>query len=214
VRRLKHAVGTLIGRPRRQWFLKTLPKDAVVAEIGVFRGHFSRHILKLARPRELHLIDGWWALYGDRFPDWGEYTDFGNLSTHAAYEEAVAIVEKARGSTACEFHVGDDRTVLPQFPDGYFDWVYLDSSHDYEPTLEELEILRTKVKLGGLITGDDYHPDPSHHHHELYQAVHSFCDRHGWEVKASDRFGQWSIAEVATPQSVDAQRPQRAMRSG
>ena len=192
------AIGALLNRPRRQWFLKTLPQQAVVAEIGVFRGEFSRYILRHARPREFHLIDGWWELHGDRFPDWGEYTDFGRLRTRDAYEEAMAIVDKERRGATCEFHVGDDREILPRFPDGYFDWVYLDSSHDYEHTVQELEILRTKVRRGGLITGDDYHEDPAHQHHDVYLAVRDFCQKRGWRVRDVDEFRQWCIVEEAS----------------
>ena len=52
--------------PKRSDFLSRLPKDAVCAEIGVFRGEFSRQILEIKAPRELHLIDGWWELNAGR----------------------------------------------------------------------------------------------------------------------------------------------------
>jgi hypothetical protein len=44
--RLRHAIGDLMGRPRRWRYLDHLPKDAVYAEIGVFKGDVSRHILQ------------------------------------------------------------------------------------------------------------------------------------------------------------------------
>ena len=164
------------------------------AEIGVFRGHFTRDILRKAKPRQLHLIDGWWELYGERYPDWGEYTDFGRLPTRSAYEEAVAIVDSHARGAKCDFHVGDDRQILATFPDSYFDWVYLDSSHDFDHTLEELGLLERKVAPHGLITGDDYWVQPDHVHHGVYRAVHRFLETHPWELKALDGFQQWCIA--------------------
>jgi hypothetical protein len=75
--RLKPRAGTALRRPRRWRYLEMLPNRGIGAEIGVFRGEFTRHILRVAQPRELHLIDGWWELYGERYPDWGAYTDHG-----------------------------------------------------------------------------------------------------------------------------------------
>lgn len=39
--RVVYRCGTLLGRPRRERFLRQMPKGAVCAEIGVFRGEYS-----------------------------------------------------------------------------------------------------------------------------------------------------------------------------
>src|SRR5688572_15452558 len=52
--------------PDRDAMLRVLPKQAVVAEVGVLHGDFAQGILSATEPRELHLFDvndGW----GDRF---------------------------------------------------------------------------------------------------------------------------------------------------
>jgi Methyltransferase domain len=181
---LKHAIGTAIGRPRRWRFLEQLPKGATGAEVGVFRGEFTRHIVRVTTPKELHLIDGWWALYGERFPNWGAYTEFGRLTTTRAYEEALAAAPEGN------FHVGDDVEILSTFSDGYFDWVYLDTTHRYEHTLAELAVLDQKARI---IAGDDWHEDPSHGHHGVCRAVREFCASNGWRLGPIDPFGQWII---------------------
>lgn len=43
------------------------------------------------------------------------------------------------------------------FPDEYFDWVYIDANHQYDFIREDLKIYYKKVKRGGFITGDDYY---------------------------------------------------------
>ena len=43
----------------RSFLLEWLPKGAVGAEIGVWRGEFSKSLLRAAEPRELHLVDPW-----------------------------------------------------------------------------------------------------------------------------------------------------------
>ena len=126
-RRLKDGAGAAFGKPRRWNYLEMLPKRAIGAEIGVFRGEFTAHILRVTRPRELHLIDGWWKLFGERFPDWGTYTDHGQLETRAAFAEALG---RTRGKPVT-FHVEDDLALLPTFEDRFFDWVYLDTTHQY-----------------------------------------------------------------------------------
>jgi hypothetical protein len=194
IRRLKHRAGTMLGRPRREDVLRVLPRHAVGAEIGVFRGEFTEHILRIAAPRELHLIDAWWLLYGDRYPDWGPYTDFGRLRTRDAYEDARRVVSRHSASDICTFHVEDRLLALASFPDDYFDWVYLDASHEYEETLEELELLDSKVRSSGLIAGDDWHEEPDHIHHGLCLAVRDFIEHSRWELVRVDSFCQWCIA--------------------
>src|SRR4051812_42875892 len=78
----RNLVRRVFGRTRRVYatragFLKVVPKNAVGVELGVFKGEFSAEILRVAKPRELHLVDAWWTAYGDTYPDWGDYTDFG-----------------------------------------------------------------------------------------------------------------------------------------
>jgi hypothetical protein len=183
----------MVGRPRRWRYLEMLPEGGIGAEIGVFRGEYTPDILRVARPRELHLIDGWWELYGERYPDWGAITDYGKLETRQAYEETK---RRTRGKPV-KFHIGDDLAILPTFEDHFFDWVYLDTSHQYEHTLKELEILARKVR--GLIVGDDWRNDPDARDANAgcARAVRAFCEQSDWTLLEPDPVClQWSIAHV------------------
>ena len=53
-------------------------------------------------------------------------------------------------------HRGYSTDILQEFPDYYFDWVYIDGNHLYEFVKKDLELSMHKVKVGGFITGDDY----------------------------------------------------------
>ena len=53
-------------------------------------------------------------------------------------------------------HRGYSSNVLDEFPDEYFDWVYIDGNHLYEFAKQDLERSFTKTKPGGYITGNDY----------------------------------------------------------
>lgn len=197
VKRIRHEGGKLLGRPRREDVLKILPRDSIGAEIGVFKGEFTAHILRTVRPKELHLIDAWWLLYGEHYPDWGAYTEFGRLRTIDAFEHAKRIVGRLDRRGAAVFHVDDDVECLEGFADSYFDWVYLDSSHEYAHTKKELMVLKRKVRRGGLISGDDWQTDPNHDHHGLCRAVMEFCPTFGWELVHLDSYGQWCIRQAA-----------------
>ena len=43
-----------------------------------------------------------------------------------------------------------------KFEDNYFDFVYIDASHDYENVKKDIYNWYSKVKLNGYIAGDDY----------------------------------------------------------
>jgi hypothetical protein len=167
----------------------------VAAEIGVFRGRFTKAIFTTNRPRELHLIDGWWELHGEFFPVWGgAYTEFGQLTTRQAHDEVLEVIRRFGEKTRTSVHVGDDRTILAGFPDAYFDWVYLDTTHQYDHTLEELRILSKKVKPRGVIAGDDWKDNPNHKHHGASVAIKEFCLEDHWQVDERDDFRQWRIS--------------------
>ena len=170
-----------------------LPKQSVGAEIGVFQGEFTREILRIVRPQRLHLIDSWWLQFGEHYPNWGAYTDFGRLSTREAYDRACRIAAAHAGPTVCQFHVADDIECLSTFSDCCFDWVYLDTSHQYDQTRRELDAIARVLKPAGLLMGDDWIEDASNVHHGVYRAVTEFCSTGAWQVVARDIFGQWCI---------------------
>jgi SAM-dependent methyltransferase len=140
------------GRERtRRRLLGRMPKGGKAAEIGVWEGGFSSAILELAAPAELHLIDPW--LYQPEFAE----TGFGRSKNKDRMDEMYQrVVAKFAGDTRVKVHRAKSKDALESFPDGYFDWVYVDGNH-YEPFVnEDLELSRRKVRPGGIIAGDDY----------------------------------------------------------
>lgn len=165
-----------------------LPKNGIGAELGVLKGNFSRILLKYTQAKELHLIDPWYFL--DAHWSWAG----GNTSTVDAVCKVLSENKEDINNRRVFVHIQDDIQVLKSFPDSYFDWVYIDSSHAYLHTVMELYVLKDKVKSNGVIGGDDWRPDPTHRHHGVYKAVVEFMVEYGYEmIYSSEENLQWFI---------------------
>lgn len=151
--------------PSRLEMLDELPHNAVVCEIGVANGDFSAEILKRCHPAELHLVDAW---IDERYR-----ADRQRVGERFAQEIAAGTVS---------LHLGCSTDRLPEFPDHCFDWVYIDSVHDYRVTARELAICRNKVKPGGIIAGHDYTPGNlvTPVCYGVVPAVQEFCLQSQW----------------------------------
>jgi methyltransferase family protein len=158
-RRLRRRLG-IRRKPRtpRVQLLKLLPKGAVCAEIGTWRGDFAANVLSSTHPRQLSLVDPWeyreesayeGALYGGQ--------------THAGREEMESIYQSVVDRFRSNIERGEVvvkrmRSVdaAASFPDHSFDWVYIDGDHTYEAVRSDLEAYYRTVKPGGFLAGDDY----------------------------------------------------------
>lgn len=185
---------------RRIDFLSIMPKGGCVAEIGVHKGFFTNCILHQNKPDKLHLIDPWY-LIGKEW-DWGE--EVNQILNQSTVDALIGILDYYRKELIegkLILHVGWSEEVLAQFEDSYFDWVYVDTSHEYEDTFRELEILKSKVKATGVIAGDDL-GFPT-----VEKAVKEFAKKEDYTIiyegitDESITDGQWAI-QKANPELV------------
>jgi len=135
----------------RARLLQSLPKGGRVAEVGVWEGAFSRKILEICEPAELHLIDPW--LYQPEFSN----TGFGRRKNEDLMEQKYKDVCAAfENDPRVKIHRAMSDVALSGLADGYLDWVYLDGNHN-EPFIgTDIALSLQKVKPDGLITGDDF----------------------------------------------------------
>ncbi len=164
----KH-INNLKAVVNREELLKLLPKHAVVVELGVDHGEFSEVILKTTQPKKLHLVDAWGN--PERFHD----------------GLGVMVMDKFKSeiaSSQVEVNVGYSTTIISTFPDNYFDWAYVDTDHSYSLTSRELNLIKNKMKPGGIIAGHDYAicnwVDDIRY--GVIEAVHEFCVKENWEM--------------------------------
>jgi len=143
------------------------------AEIGVFAGEFSREILSILNPGALHLVDLFEGI-----------ATSGNVNGQAMKDVDLAIVREeldAIGSPVITW-AEDSVKWLGDYGAGRLDWVYLDTTHEYERTLAELEAARHVVKPGGIIAGHDM----SRAFPGVVRAVTEFVEKHGLKLKIYD----------------------------
>ncbi|MCK5524424.1 MAG: class I SAM-dependent methyltransferase [Thiomargarita sp.] len=142
----------------RDFLLEMLPKNSVGAEIGVHTGGFSALIINFVKPSRLHLIDPWKYEASEKFSDalYGGKAKGGQSELDVRYEAVLRKFQVLIDSGKVEVNRGTSEEVAPNFPDEYFDWVYIDGNHLYEYAKQDMELYLKKVKVGGYLTGDDY----------------------------------------------------------
>lgn len=148
--------------------LSLLPKNATVAELGVAAADFSEEIASICKPAKLHLIDVWDSeMYG---------TPLRN--------KVETIFEKEISDGKVEINLGYSTEVVNDFPDRYFDWIYIDTDHTYKTTLLELMSYKDKMKANGIIAGHDFVKWVKHGIYRVgvKEAVSEFCVKEGWEI--------------------------------
>lgn len=161
-------VQNLVSLKDRIELLKHLPSKAVVAEIGVNEGDFSQQILSVCAPQKLVLIDVW-----------------------SSKRYHGGLFEKVKARFAAEIKNGTIEIIrdlsfgaIASVEDHFFDWVYLDTDHSYATTHRELELLRLKMKPGGIIAGHDYIIGNWNGgvRYGVIEAVREFCIQYHWEM--------------------------------
>lgn len=137
----------------RKDILSAMPKNAICAEVGVAYGDFSRCILDIMHPSIFYAIDYFGGEQGGH-DIWGRtaLADSG-LSHFQWYKQKF---EKDVEIGKMEVLQGLSWEVLDRFPDQYFDYIYLDACHSFDSVSKDVEVIRRKIKQGGIIAFNDY----------------------------------------------------------
>jgi hypothetical protein len=191
----------------RMFILDFIPPNSVGAELGVFTGLFSSVLARERKISRVTFVDAWWEAFGDYFPDWGAYTDYGRIGTRKAYEVAKKRIYGSRLPNRV-VEVGSVYDWLRSQPNRSLDWVYLDTGHAYEETKRDLELLDLKIADNGLIMGDDWQIERDNFHHGLFLGVTEFLRSYNFELILCGKCSQWilrrSLGERSTsPNTVE-----------
>jgi hypothetical protein len=158
----------------REELIQLIPQNSIGAEIGIFKGEFSKILLETTKPQLFYMIDPWEGniMSGDKNGQNIEYIDG---ETH--YVENIIPEFLFLPQVKLLRNYSD---ILSLFPDNYLDWIYIDGAHDYDYVRYDLENSIHKVKPGGYIMGHDY---TNQMFPGLVYAVDEFCKTHNLEIE-------------------------------
>ena len=168
--------------PNRLAALTLWPRDAVIAEVGVALGEFSKAVLAVCRPRrflaidrfDLHQLPALWGI---------PTSEHFNGLTHGEFYRSRFAAEIASGQV--EVIEGDSASVISAMPDCSVDVFYVDADHTYDGVRRDLDTILPKVKPDGWIVMNDYIPAEigfSNATYGVIQATNEFMITHGWEM--------------------------------
>jgi hypothetical protein len=134
----------------RSDILEILPKNLILAELGVFNGEFSEQIKSIAKTKKIYLVDIFEGTMGSGDKD-GENFTFINLND--SYDK---LIKKYYNDNSVAIKKTDTISFLNSLENEYLDGVYIDADHSYEAVKKDLELSFLKVKKDGYIMGHDY----------------------------------------------------------
>lgn len=139
----------MIDLCNRATIFSSLPHGGIGAEIGVAGGEHAEEMLQLAEPRMLYLIDPWHEQSTDVYG-----ADPANVLHAEKYRRCLQCFTLNASVKVIKAYSVDAATL---FPDGHFDWVYIDANH--MRAYEDCVAWWGKVKRGGFVMGHDWLPD-------------------------------------------------------
>lgn len=110
------------------------------AEVGVFTGYYSEVLCKAMPGLDLTCVDIWGK---------GKYQQ--------AEDECLARLKPYYVKIVKNYSVEAAKEV----EDGSLDFVYIDAAHDYENVKKDIEAWAPKVRIGGIVCGDDFYQGKS-----------------------------------------------------
>jgi hypothetical protein len=125
-------------------------KPVVGAEIGVCHGDTACDMIKKLNIKKIYLIDAF-KMYNDydcwvpgNTQEWydNEYIKLKNRM--AIYGDKVEIIKKFSNEA------------YKMFPDEFFDFIYIDTLHDYTYIMEDLKNWYPKIKVDGVFGGHGF----------------------------------------------------------
>ena len=156
-----------------------------IAEIGVFKG-FNFRLMTAHNPEVAVGVDAW---IDDGNPGRND-----RALSQQTFDEMAKQVTDEFGK---KYKIMRTYTVeaAKEFPDEYFDLIYIDADHTYEGCKADIEAWYPKVKSGGFVTGDDYSKYRAKHSGVIFgvvEAVNEFFKNKELTVNVLPRNG-WAV---------------------
>ena len=130
-------------------FLRELNLFGNGIEIGVAEGNYSEKLIKNTELKKIYLLDAW--------KDFDQKSESLSQFQKVQNKMYLGVVDRMKKyNDRVEIIRGDTREVFKKFSDGFFDFIYIDSNHEYEFVKLDLNNWYPKLKVGGVFSGHDY----------------------------------------------------------
>ena len=115
------------------------------AEIGVSQGYFSEAMFKAIPGLKLYCVDIWMPYQGNRWVPFNSRAEQYFETTKKRLLAYKAVIIRKMSMDA-----------LADIPDTSLDFVFIDSNHAFDYVMQDLIGWTKKVRVGGIVSGDDY----------------------------------------------------------
>ena len=135
-----------------------------IAEVGVWKGHSISHLAKLLKgTKDLEIF----AI--DLFEQTNDSAFLKNKNIMKEVPFVTDVYNKNLKLAGVRDIITDIKSfsweAAKRFDDEYFDFVFIDADHSYECVKKDIEAWLPKVRVGGVMAGDDFG------HHGVRKAV-------------------------------------------
>ena len=121
--------------------LQKLSKGKVCLEIGSYKGKST--LIMAEGALSVTAVDTFRASGNGQ-------TQMSDLTTYNEFMENIS------GYTNIDVHIGESTTVIPSFPDDYYDFIWVDGMHGSAYVDADIKVCWPKLKMGGVMAFHDY----------------------------------------------------------
>src|SRR4030067_1273969 len=133
------------------------------AEIGVAAGEHAETLCKNNPNLTLYCIDAWQYYHG--------YLDFLGEKLAKFYEEA----QNKLAPYDCILIKKFSMDAVKDFEDNSLDFVYIDGAHDFKNVADDVCEWTKKVRIGGIVYGNDFKRSKSNYLNAVKDVVPAYC---------------------------------------
>jgi hypothetical protein len=173
----------------RNGLIRPIPKNAVWAGVGLYKGALSQIVLDACAPSLYYLIDNWKYDFHEHNPFQDTTENFSNFAGRVHWEHDPnehqeqnyrAIVSRFSNEPCVRVVRARSVEGIESLPDAHLDVIYIDANHQYEYVLRDMMHARKKLKSGGIMLLDDFYECPGAHEQNegVMNAVNAFVKRH------------------------------------
>lgn len=151
------------------------------AEIGVAGGVFSEAMCQAMPGLKLYCIDIWHPYKGNRWSGSRERNENHFKSATERLSKYNAEIMRMMSMDAIKWFKNDS-----------LDFVFIDANHAFDYVMQDLIEWSKRVRIGGIVSGDDYYPFKKNHQNYggVIEAVDVYTKVHGIKFNLTDPYSK------------------------